>query len=410
MTFKSILFKEEKAAHEAETAVQPAFFSDLNLDQVVDSITAEKAAYNLKPFFYSPLRDAGSIRYRQDVFRDLENAGLFGIIVSFEEKMRRMRIHLEQSKKLYYKRQQKRWFLEAAWIYCEAVTSLAADLQAAEFSSEGFSAFRRHISATVSGDAFRELAAETGSLLEELDSVRYRLLLKGTRIEVRRYESGSDYSESIESRDGFDLALAGALNREGRRVVCNDFLLQGRERVIVVSGPNQGGKTTFARAFGQMHFLGALGCPVPGSEARLLLFDNLFTHFERSEKVENLRGKLEDDLVRLRDILDRCTPQSLVILNEIFTSTSLQDAIFLGKKIMEKILALNLLCVWVTFVDEMAELDENIVSLCSTVSPEDPAQRTYRIVRKKADGLAYALSIAEKHRLTYPCLKGRLHR
>ncbi len=222
------------------------------------------------------------------------------------------------------------------------------------------------------------------------------------------YPKVSQASKSEFAEDAFDLALASSLVPRSLPVVTNDFELSGPERIVVVTGPNQGGKTTFARMVGQLHHLAAIGCPVPAGRAELLLVDQVLTHFEREESLSTGSGKLQDDLLRIRSVLERSTGQSLVVLNEIFTSTTLEDALFLGTEVLRRVIDRDLLCICVTFVDELSRLGPSTVSMVSTVTPEDPTVRTFKVVRTPSDGRAYAVVLAAKYGLTYEQLHDRL--
>lgn len=214
-------------------------------------------------------------------------------------------------------------------------------------------------------------------------------------------------SEHIYSRECFDIALA-FMNKNGDAVVTNSFELRSPEKIIVITGPNQGGKTTFARAFGQINHLASLGLCVPGCEAELYLFENILTHFEREEDLSTLSGMLQDDLVRLRDLLDSATSESIIIINEIFGSTTFMDALSLGKRMMTALDRLGAFALVVTFLDELATHSSKTVSMMSTVDEDDPGKRTFKIVRKPPDGLAYAIHLAKKHAVTYDQIIGRL--
>src|SRR6056297_2371108 len=215
-------------------------------------------------------------------------------------------------------------------------------------------------------------------------------------------------NEPCSAEDSYDLAVATKRLADGLPVVTNDWQLEPPERLLVVTGANQGGKTTFARAFGQLHHLASLGLPVPARRATIGLHDRLLTHFERQERITTLRGKLEDELIRVHELLTRATPDSVVFLNETFSSTTLQDARELGTAILERLARLGARGVFVTFVDELASTGPATVSMVATVAADDPTVRTFRVVRRPPDGLAHAVALADRYGLTYEALTRRL--
>jgi DNA mismatch repair protein MutS len=207
----------------------------------------------------------------------------------------------------------------------------------------------------------------------------------------------------VRAQGAFDLALAATIApgpSPARGVVTNDFDLGPAERIVVVTGPNNGGKTTFARAFGQLHYLASLGLPVPAREAELVLADGVFTSFQQAERLGTLRGHLEEELVHIHDIIERASARSVIVMNESFSSTTLRDAAVLGRAVFAQLVDRGSLCAFVTFVDELATANEATVSLSATVHPDDPVRRTYKVVRKPPEGRAYAAALAERYGLT----------
>jgi DNA mismatch repair protein MutS len=207
----------------------------------------------------------------------------------------------------------------------------------------------------------------------------------------------------VRASEAFDLALAAkdTSRRALSAIVTNDFDLGPDGRVLVVTGPNNGGKTTFARAFGQLHYLASLGLPVPAREADLVLADAVLTSFAQAERLGTGRSHLEEELVTLHAIIGRASPRSVVILNESFSSTTLRDAALLGHAVLAQLVARGSLCALVTFVDELATANEATISMVAAVDPDDPALRTYKILPRPPGGPAYAAALAERYGLTY---------
>ncbi|MEO7122069.1 MAG: hypothetical protein ABI400_02915 [Lacisediminihabitans sp.] len=507
-SFRSILFEGEHGDTPSLQSTAPSCFTDLNLDQLVQTLMTDRESYELAPYFYTTLTSVEAIAYRHDVFHDLDDDTVREHITQFAATMRDMRERLSQVKKLHDDRQKQFWLLAAHRTYQAAVMSLAERLVSDSLVSAGMTEFRSFLDAYVHGSEFTVLMCELRAVESALDSIRYNVQIYGSKVTVTSYAEEPDYSAEVEEtfakfRQGdvrshlvkynsyldmnqveanilalvaqlnpetfrtldtfvrdhndyldptitrfdrevqfylayreytarltdsglsvcyptvsaskavgaseiYDVVLAGRLVADQTAVITNSFALTAKERVIVVTGANQGGKTTFSRTLGQLHYLAALGLPVAGTNAVLFLFDSLFTHYEKEEDIHTLHGKLEDELVRIHETLHNATSDSIIIMNEVFSSTTLEDAIVLGTAVLRQIIERDIVCVCVTFVDELSTLSDTTLSLVAAVDPAEPASRTFKLVAKPADGLAYAVAIANKYGLGFERMKERI--
>ena len=202
-------------------------------------------------------------------------------------------------------------------------------------------------------------------------------------------------------RQGYDLALALKFYITGKKIVPNDFKYDKGENAIIVSGPNQGGKTTFSRYLGQTFYLASLGLPVTGTIASIDTVTKIYTMYEVEEDSSNLNGKLKSELIRIKNIMDDIKENSLFVLNEVFSSTSLEDGIVLGKKVIDMVNNHNSKMLFVTFIEELASYNDSVVAMGSTVDKDNPSIRTFEILRKRDNSNTYAKSIATKNHVSY---------
>lgn len=233
------------------------------------------------------------------------------------------------------------------------------------------------------------------------------------RFERKMEEAGYSFcapglSEEQEmSAEGlYDLALACASVAEKKEVVSNDFRIGQDESFFVLTGPNQGGKTTFARSLGQLVYFTKMGLDVPAKSASLPYFQNILTHFSVEESIETGRGKLKEELVRLAPMMGKKSANNFVVINELFTTAANYDACIMGKYVLEHFIGQGCHGIYVTHLKELAAAHEKIVSIRAVT--DEQGVRSFKIVRSEAEDSACAINQVNKYRLTYEQIKERL--
>ena len=136
------------------------------------------------------------------------------------------------------------------------------------------------------------------------------------------------------SNDLYDICLALELNK---RPVGNEVEAGGKS-LLIVTGANQGGKTTFLRSVGLAQLMTQCGMFAPAASLRLNVVNGLFTHFKREEDVTMKSGKFDEELSRMNAIVDALTPNALILFNESFAATNEREGSEIARQIVSALL------------------------------------------------------------------------
>jgi DNA mismatch repair ATPase MutS len=148
----------------------------------------------------------------------------------------------------------------------------------------------------------------------------------------------------------YDMALS--LHLEAR-TVGNDVTANGK-RLVFVTGANQGGKSTFLRSVGQAKLMMQAGMFVPAVSFRARTASGVFTHYKREEDASMERGKLAEELARMRDIADQIRPDALLLCNESFASTNEREGSEIGRQVARAMTECGVDVFYVTHLYDLA--------------------------------------------------------
>ncbi|GMQ58796.1 DNA mismatch repair protein MutS [Vallitalea sediminicola] len=198
-------------------------------------------------------------------------------------------------------------------------------------------------------------------------------------------------------------------------IIYNDFKMGQEGRVIILTGANRGGKTTFTQAIGQIQILAQLGLMIPASKAELSLVDGVYTHFPLLEKETVNLGKFGKECEDFSRLFKQATDRSLILLNESFSGTSHLESLKIAEEVVRAVKFKEIRMIYNTHLHELGimasqinEESENDTLVISLVAGFSNGRNTYKIYEGQPLGVSHAKEIAEKYNVTYAQLVERL--
>lgn len=182
------------------------------------------------------------------------------------------------------------------------------------------------------------------------------------------------------------------------RYVSNDLEMGEDNDILMITGPNMGGKSTYMRQTVFLVIMAQIGCFVPAKKAEMPIFDQIFTRIGASDDIMSGQSTFMVEMIEANNALQNATANSLILFDEIGRGTSTYDGMALAQAMIEYIMrnikAKTLFSTHYHELTEMAEKNAGIRNVHVDVHEEDDKVTfLYRVLDGKADK-SYGINVA----------------
>ena len=206
----------------------------------------------------------------------------------------------------------------------------------------------------------------------------------------------------------YNFKLALSLTGPGELVV-NDLTFDDAHTIYILTGANRGGKTTATQGVGLLFALAQGGVYVPADSFEFAPVDCIYTHFPADEDKTLDLGRLGEECVRFKEIFTSVTSDSLILMNETFSTTSFEEGYYIACDSVKALLTKNVRTIYNTHMHKLGTDAEefsrdNKVKASSLIVKSEGGKRSFKLEVAPPEGSSYAADIAKKYGVTYEML------
>lgn len=251
-----------------------------------------------------------------------------------------------------------------------------------------------------------------------IDAVRARGLdmcrPKYLKMEERRLNAKGVFDLSFYTQ----MASSDPMGSLKDKIITNDCTMDDNGRFFVLTGANNGGKTTYTRAIGIIQVMAQAGIYVPCSSCEISPVDFIYTHFPKEEEVGLNTSRFTQECKQFKVTVDNATRYSMLLLNESIQSTTPTECVFIATELTKIFRCIGVRGVYATHLLELAknldklnaevEGDTKLVSIVTTVDTTADNKRLYRIVKSAPQEFGYAQTIYKKFGVSFEEVQKRM--